>query len=703
MDTRSDFLSRDARSVAAALVLLVCNAAVWADSYNPANNQLTIPYVIVGGATYSNTVVNIGSVVSGPTGTSASGSGDTYDPAKHQLAIPRVMVGSSSYYNVVGAVSGLVSIGSVSGADTYDGSRLIVRSVQLVGGSSYNDVAITIRRVIHIAGGMPTITQDSYDPATGQLNIPAVQVGSAVYTNVTVSVGSVIYVGGSGACVGPTPTIVCTQSGQLQGAIEENFRAFRGIPFAAPPVGALRWRPPQLPAGWQGVRSATAFGNHCPQIDINGLLRGDEDCLTLNIFAVNPPASASQPVMVFVHGGAERFGSAQDPPWNVAPQLASRGVIVVTVEYRLGLLGFLVNPLLTAEGQGSSGNYALMDLIAALRWVHDNISAFGGDPTRVMLFGQSAGSINVQALLASPAAEGLFSAAGMESGVLNGGLIGTSVTDAYHWYAALAGLVNCDTAADVLACLRAVPADTLVQTSINTTETGWFNIEPSVVPEDPFLKLQRLGSPVPLLIGSTSDEMAFTYVLGPTLGESDYAASIHTQFDAYAPGAGDTILSLYPATDFTNPNYALDAVETDLYYTHQTRNFARAVSGAQRPPVWRYLFTHTFENAAPQDVFLTMVRAFHTSELYFITGSFQTLFTSLTYSPSSAEMALSSQMMDYWARFATTGDPNGSGTPQWVPYGAGDNILRLDDDIVTLTGGYRNAQCDFMSTLPIRF
>ena len=169
----------------------------------------------------------------------------------------------------------------------------------------------------------------------------------------------------------------------------------------------LTVRRPAAPASWQGVRSAAAFGNRCPQIDVNGLLTGDEDCLTLNIFAVNPPASSKQPVTGDFHGGGERMGSAQDPPWNAVPPLASHGVIVVTVEYRLGLLGWLAHPLLTAEGQGSSGNYGLMDLIAALKWVHDNIAEFGGDPAKVMIFGQLAGAENIYALLASPAAAGL--------------------------------------------------------------------------------------------------------------------------------------------------------------------------------------------------------------------------------------------------------------------------------------------------------
>jgi para-nitrobenzyl esterase len=503
---------------------------------------------------------------------------------------------------------------------------------------------------------------------------------------------------GAPSCVS-TATVVCTQSGQLQGTIEGGYRAFRGIPFAAPPVGDLRWRPPAAPASWQGVRSATTFGNRCPQIDINGVPTGDEDCLTLNIFAANPPASSKQPVMVYFHGGGERIGSAQDPPWNAVPPLSGHGVIVVTVEYRLGLLGWFAHPLLTAEAQGSSGNYGLMDLIAALKWVQDNIAEFGGDPAKVTIFGQSAGAENIYALLASPAAAGLFWAAAMESSyAIKGGLIGTSVADAYPWYAALPTLVNCDTATDVLTCLRALPADTLVQTSLNATATGWINIEPVVVPEDPFSKLRRSGTPVPLLIGTNSDELAFIYVLGPALDASGYAASVHQQFDALAAGAGDTILSLYPATDYTNPNYALNAVESDADYTCNTRNFALAVGGAYRPKVWRYLFTHTYEN----DASLLAVRAFHVAELPFVSGNLETGALVNPYSPSEAEIALSNDMMNYWAQFAATGNPNGGNPAQWFPYDEDDNILQLDDSIVNLAG-YRNPQCDFLSTLPIRY
>lgn len=507
--------------------------------------------------------------------------------------------------------------------------------------------------------------------------------------------------GGATGCVS-TAIVICTQSGQLQGAVEGTLRAFRGIPFAAPPVGDLRWKPPAPPASWQGVRNATSFGNRCPQM-ANGVPVGDEDCLTLDVYAMNPPSTSKQPVIVWIHGGGQIVGSAQDPPWSVAPPLAGHGV-VVTVEYRLGLLGFMANPLLTAEStQGSSGNYGLMDLVAALKWVRANIAEFGGDPDHVMIVGHSWGSVAVETLLASPAAQGLFTAAGMESGVFKGGLIGT-IDNAYRWYADVPGAVGCGPGSDVLACLRAVPASTLVASSQNNYDTGWPSIEPVVLPEDPYLKLQRLGSPVPLIIGSNSDEMAPSYVFAAPLDAAGYAGSLHAQFDPIEAGAGDTVLSLYPATDFTNPNYALESVESDLYYTRGTRNLARDASGAGRPKVWRYLFTHRYENPAPQDSFVTAMRAFHGAETFFVSGNFKTLGTSVTYSPSDAEAALSDAIMGYWTRLAAAGDPNGAGAVEWLPYDvATENILELDNSIVTLPGGYRNPQIDFLSSLPIRY
>ena len=313
-----------------------------------------------------------------------------------------------------------------------------------------------------------------------------------------------------------------------------------------------------------------------------------------------------------------------------------------------------------------------MDIIAALQWVHDNIAEFGGDPTRVMMFGQSAGSANVQALLASPKANAqvLFAGAGMESGVIPGNLLGTSVADAYPTYANLAKLVHCDTAPDVLVCLRAVPANTMVLTELLPNEFGFigFNLEPSVLPEDPFNKLQRLGSPVPLLIGSNRDESADLEDPNsqPPLDQTGYTNLIHNQFDPLVAGIGEKIISLYPVSPVvfdTTPRYTHIDVETDYNFTWETRNLARAVAGPQRKAVWRYLFTHQYET----DAHLTARRAFHTAELYFVAGlvpgSVRTVYYDGTqYIPNAAEGTLSNEMMDYWARFAATGDPNGAGS-----------------------------------------
>src|SRR5579864_154212 len=260
--------------------------------------------------------------------------------------------------------------------------------------------------------------------------------------------------------IASSPTVVVTQSGAVQGTVQGNILAFRGIPYAAPPTGNLRWRPPQASANWSGVRDATSFGNLCPQPDGNGGVQGDEDCLVLNIFVGLPASAQALPVMVFFHGGGNTAGDTHQSPFDLPP-LANQGVIVVTVEYRLGALGFLALSQLTAEDGVSSGNYGLMDQIAALTWVQQNIAAFGGDPTHVMMFGQSAGAGDTEALLTSPLAKGLFSAAGMESGAGHSAEFVT-LAQAEASDAAIISLLGCGSAADVLACLRGVPAATIV-------------------------------------------------------------------------------------------------------------------------------------------------------------------------------------------------------------------------------------------------
>lgn len=484
--------------------------------------------------------------------------------------------------------------------------------------------------------------------------------------------------------------VVPTQSGLVRGVIEGNIRAFRGIPFAAPPLGDLRWRPPAPPLRWGGIRDASVFGNECTQIPFSGQLAGSEDCLVLNVFTSahsDEEDDDGQPVMVFFHGGGNFRGSTQQRPFD-DPLLATHGVIVVTAEYRLGALGFFAHPLLTIEGGGASGNYGLMDQIAALRWVRNNIKAFGGDRRRVMVFGQSSGAVDVQSLLTSPAAQGLFSRAGIESGgFLLGQTASLSVVEANE--SPLLALVGCDHASDVLACLRAVPADVLVSVTDQAGIVMERALEPRVLPVDPFGVLQRHGTPVPLLIGSTREEST-GLVDDPTvpLDVNGYIAAIHAEFDSYGPGVANRVLRLYPVEDYDSPEYALIAVDSDYFITCANRNVARAAA-AGKMPVWHYLFTHRVTN----DPGLNLLRAFHREELFFVFGHPEQLAL-----PSADEIELANRLMDYWTRFAASGDPNGRGEPHWPRYGRSDRILQLDEPPMRITG-YHNPQCDFLTAL----
>jgi para-nitrobenzyl esterase len=492
-----------------------------------------------------------------------------------------------------------------------------------------------------------------------------------------------------------SPTVVVTQSGALQGTVQSNILAFRRVPYAAPPTGNLRWKPPQPPASWCGVRDASAFGNLCIQFPAGGPAVGDEDCLVLNILIGQPPSAQALPVMVFFHGGGNTAGGTQQKPFDLPP-MANQGVIVVTVEYRLGALGFLALSQLTAEDGMSSGYYGLADQIAALTWVQQNIAAFGGDPTHVMMFGQSAGAGDADALLTSPLAKGLFSAAGMESGAYHSAELET-LAQAEASDAAAVSLYGCGAAMDVLACLHAVPAATIVANQSALPHVPGI-IDPRVVPVDPLVALGQNGSPVPLLIGSNREENASINddpTVTPPLTEPGYEAQVHVEYDPFGTGVADEVLSLYSASSYDAPIDALIAVDSDSLLTCPTREVARAATGPSRPAVWRYLYIHRYEN----DATLNLYRAFHTAELFFVFGNIEPPDPN-GYTPTAAEVTLARQIMGYWTRFAATGNPNGPGAVQWPAYDpATDAMLQLDDTFVEING-YHNPQCDYLATLP---
>src|SRR5690242_1244695 len=311
---------------------------------------------------------------------------------------------------------------------------------------------------------------------------------------------------------GPT---VKVKNGTLQGTYESGIEVFRGVPYAAPPVGKFRWREPQPVKNWTGVRKADKFGPRAMQLpvfgDMNFRSNGmSEDCLYLNVWTPAKAATARLPVLVYFFGGGFVAGDGSEPRYDGA-NLASRGIVTVTVNYRLGVFGFFATPALAAESpQHAAGNYGLLDQVAALRWVRDNIAAFGGDPAQVTIAGESAGSIAVSALMTSPLSRGLFARAIGESGALIAPIAPVPLATMERRGEAFAQRLG----ADSLTALRALPADRLLQATreqhgdADANLDGWFLREP------PAATMARGGqAPVPLLLGSNSQEDHYTAIL----------------------------------------------------------------------------------------------------------------------------------------------------------------------------------------------
>lgn len=507
---------------------------------------------------------------------------------------------------------------------------------------------------------------------------------------------------GQGDSVDDTITdAIPTDHGSVSGFQDQQTMAYLGIPFAAPPVGPLRWQPPTEPKIWQGTRQATAFSPPCPQVDDNGAVIGNEDCLYLNVWKpLAASAGANLPVMVFVHGGGNTQGSASKLldgfPLYDGQRLAERGqVVVVTLQYRLGALGFLVHPALAAENpQRVSGNYGLLDQIAALGWVQRNIRAFGGDPSRVLLFGQSAGALDTCMLVTSPLARGLFSRALMESGSCNA----KSAAERANEGELLVAAVGCGRSANPTACLRQLNAATLVRAvdtspvsslGIVTTVFGP-NVDGYVLPVAPIDALDSgQHNPVSFVIGANADETS-TFGIPITLTEDEYQLAVQTVFD---PSQTDAVLAQYPVNAYGSPRDALVAATTDAQFVCPARRIARSAANHQNPPVFRYFFTHGLNNPAGG-----FSEAGHGVDLLFV---FQQMGVDPSYSPTAEDQALESAMLGYWTRFAATGDPNGGQAINWPQYAAdADPYLELATPIRSGTG-VRTAQCDFWDGLNV--
>ena len=439
-------------------------------------------------------------------------------------------------------------------------------------------------------------------------------------------------------------------------------RVFKGVPYAEPPTGDLRWRAPRPPAAWADVRACEAFGPACPQPEreLPGRDPGiqSEDCLYLNVWTsareAVAPGSAGLPVMVWIHGGGFSVGSGALPFYDGAA-LASRGVVVITFNYRLGPFGFLAHPGLSQEAQdGVSGNYGLLDQIAALRWVRDNARAFGGDPGKVTIFGESAGGVAVCWLLATPSACGLFQRAIAQSGTAQrsralrgeGGAEATGVE--------IAAALGCDRADDPVAALRAVSSEALLQASrpaVGLLARGnKFGpvMDGVLVPEAPEVALAAgRQAPVPLLVGANADDGA-TFV-PRRMSKLVYRVLVRRVFGRDAP----RILKRYDPGQEGGATQALAELLTDSAFGAPARLTARAVA-ASGQSAWLYLFSRVPPGATGRQ------GARHGLEIPYVFGNLGQIL-----GLSVPDRELSDTMADTWTRFARTGDPNGPGLVTW--------------------------------------
>ena len=477
------------------------------------------------------------------------------------------------------------------------------------------------------------------------------------------------------------PGAVLTEGGGVSGVAAGGAVAFKGIPFAAPPEGALRWRPPAPAVPWRGVKAATAFGPVCPQLDPDGKPTGAEDCLSLNVWVPAAAPATPLPVLVFVHGGGNAQGAGSFPYYD-GTAFASKGrAVVVTVNYRLSTFGWLAQPFLSSESRrGVSGNWGTFDQLAALRWVKRNAAAFGGDPSRVLVFGESAGGVNTCTLVASPLARGLFERALVQSGGCRQPLL----ADVAAFGNEITAKAGCAGAPDPAACLRALPAEAVllavppVVTVSSPSGQLWGPAVDGFVLRDAPEAAMAKGehNRVPFAVGANADETAASVPAIAT--EADYRLAVSAQFGVLAP----LVLAQYPASAFPTPRKAFVAVTSDARFVCPSRRFARAAAKGGSP-VFRYFFSYPASRA---------YGAVHGVELPFVFG---TLGDVPGYTPDASALALSDAMNAAWARFAATGDPNGPGLPAWPAYDPTRDATLVWDAPASAANGIRSAACDF--------
>ncbi len=505
---------------------------------------------------------------------------------------------------------------------------------------------------------------------------------------------------GAQTVLAPDAPVMVT-GGALRGAVSagnDEIVAFKGIPYAAPPVGDLRWRPPEPVVGWEGVRDASESGPICVQNGGQNVTQ-DEDCLFLNVWAPRE-SSEPRPVLFWIHGGGYTGGSGSTALYDGTP-LAADGAVVVTINYRLNVFGFLAHPALSAESpHGASGNYGLLDMVAALEWVRDNIATFGGDPGRVTIFGESAGGGAVMSVMLVPHAEGLFHGAIAQSNWING-WDRPLAEAARGWEAAETQGLRVATALGItgntdeaLAAMRAASAADVFSASnadagspFMRTGNVWApNVDGWAIPDDP-LAMYRAGRQhkVPLITGLNGNEGSLM-TRGMDIPD---AAAFETYVRSVYPELADEMLGHYDASSPDAAQAAIDKVIHDLFFAGPVRAHAesQAAAGAQ---TWLYHFTHV-----PPTPWGADLGSHHAAELVYVFGTLarreeggeRPLGLTPVGDYTDTDTALSAAMRGYWVQFAATGNPNRGGLPPWPVFDPEtDRHLELSSAIAPGTG-----------------
>ncbi len=485
-------------------------------------------------------------------------------------------------------------------------------------------------------------------------------------------------------------TVVTLDSGKIRGTLIDGAWTYLGIPFAAPPVGELRWREPQPVKPWEGIRDCNKYGLACPQPEslFYDVGQTGEDCLYLNVWTPVKSPDANLPVMVWIHGGSFNTGAGSLDMYN-GKNLARQNVVVVTINYRLGPLGFLSHPLLSKESaHGVSGNYGLLDQIAALKWVKYNIKAFGGNPDLVTVFGESAGAMCVCDLMISPLAEGLFQHAISESGAFGDAYPANredTVAKAETTGREIEVKLGCNTASDVLAAMREKTADEVVKaaftgyspnggTKMRPVIDGW------VIPENPWSMFSAgKQKKVPLLIGTNANEGAIFVYPDPKvllMSDQDYRESIKSQYQAHAA----EVLALFPAADRWDVPATVSKLRTVMSFSAGALHAADAASVSTQQ-VYMYQFTRVPDTA------LKIFGAFHGLEIFYVFGNLRAGRVSIP--DNELDISLSQDMMKYWTNFARAGDPNSPGLQKWPAYTGGTGqYLEFGNEVTAKSGLY---------------